>query len=327
MIPASDYTLDPVAGSVRAFTKDNGAGSSEMLMVDPGLLNVMDGFNVRITDIPEYAKGIEVLARSIATEGFYRHKPFTAFVGKSDDDSNTMFITDGHRRFAALEWLRENEPDKMPERVPVIVLPNGTSSTDMIVALFKTGEPLTPLETAINCKRLIGLGVEEEEIANRAGITKRYLSELLTLVAAPKKIINAVAAGKISATLAVQQIKANGKEAAKKIEGAIETATKRGKNKATQKDVDATERAAGTDKSAAAPKRGKWVSEKIEYEGKAGDTVAIDTIRAFSAFNAGDWYDLTDEKGTVVLTKGISVKMTVKTLDPPPSLEEAAADL
>lgn len=284
-------------GSPSALIKSGAAkearGAATLLMVSPGRLQVAEGFNIRNADTAAYREGIKTLADSIEAEGFYRHKPFVGVVTAPD---NQITITDGHRRLAAINLLRD-EGRPVPETVPVILNPSGTSLVDLTVALAKTGEGLTPMELAALCKRLQGLGVEDPEIARRVGITPKYFGNLMLLLSAPRKVQRMVAEGKVSATLAIDQLRTAGKDgAAVALTQAVAAAEAEGKERVTKKDV---------------VKRPKPDTETVELKFPRGTDVNVLKIgETVLSMLGGAWADHTERSGIMEATR--DVRLVVK---------------
>jgi ParB family transcriptional regulator, chromosome partitioning protein len=317
-VPKSDHEVELQAGVVKAAIKESGAKSGEMLMVPIAAIQVIDGFNVRITGTKEWTAGIEDLTNSIIQEGFYRDKPLTVYVGKDDEGANTFWLTDGHRRFEALTQAIARGADI--QTVPVIVKPAGTSLEDLTVAMAKTGEPLQPYEMAILCKRMVSYGREPDEIAKRLGITRRYVDDLLYLIGAPAKIRNLVVDGKLSATLAIKQLRSNPKTAVKTLTATAEKSAKDGKARITNRDLPKP--AAGP----AIPSARGIITEAFDFKARAGDSVKLDDIQLFQAICGGSWYSLTGKSGEVEIVEDIDIRVAVKR-KPKEAVMEGADDL
>ena len=221
------------AGTVKDAMKAVHAGSSDLWKVPVADIHVMPGFNVRL-DNEETRAHIEGLADSIATNGFYFDKPLAGYVA-SENGKDVIYISDGHCRLAAAKLAIERGAEI--KLLPVVVSPRGTSQEDLLVRLVTTnsGRPLTPMETAEVCKRLIGYGMTEAEIAKRLSFTPKYVADLLALIAAPVAVRQAVADGQVSATTAIKAVKEHGGEAGAVIGDAVATAKAAGKSRATQK--------------------------------------------------------------------------------------------
>jgi len=233
--PTTDTVIEGlVPGSVKAAMKDAGASSSDLWMVPYSQLRVIPGFNVRIRNA-EYLAHLNDIKNSITANGFYRDKPLEGYVGKDRNGNNAIFVTGGHTRHEAVGMAIEE--GHTIEAVPVIVKPQGTSQEDITVALVtgNKGRPLTPIETAIVCKRLQGFGLDNKAIADRLCFTKKYVDNLFELLAAPAAVRKLVEQGKVSASLAIEELKKDGKGAAKKLTEAVEVAEAGGKKKITKK--------------------------------------------------------------------------------------------
>jgi ParB family chromosome partitioning protein len=315
-VPKTDLDIELQAGAIKAASKEAGAKSAEMLMVPVSSVQVIEGFNVRITGTKDWDSKIEDLTNSIMTEGFYRDKPLSVFVGKDDKGANTFWLTDGHRRFEALNKAIERGAEI--EMVPVIVKPAGTSMEDLHVAMAKTGEPLQPYEMAILCKRMIGYGREPEEIAKRLSITRRYVDDLLFLIAAPAKIRNMVMDGRLAATLAIKQLRTNPKAAVKVLTATAEKSAKEGKDRITSRDIPKTS-------AAPTPSARGIVAEAFDFKAKAGDKVKLDDIQLFQGLCGGEWYSLTGKTNEIEIVEDIDIRIAVKRK--PKTQVEGADDL
>lgn len=234
--PTTDLVIDNlVPGSVKAAMKEVGASSSDLWMVPYSNIRTIPGFNVRVRNA-EYEAHVKSIKDSIKANGFYRDKPLEGYVAKEDGE-NVIYITGGHTRHEAAGLaIEEGAPI---EALPVIVKPAGTSQEDLTVALVtgNSGRPLTPIETAIVIKRLVGFGLDEKTIARRLGYGKKYVEDLLSLLSAPAAVRKMVEQGKVSATLAISELKKDPKEAAKKLTEAAKVVEASGKTKVTKKSL------------------------------------------------------------------------------------------
>jgi len=233
----TEFNLELTAGNMKAAMKESGATSSDLWKVPRASIRVIDGFNVRNSDDPEYVAHIRFLADSMKANGYYPDKPLSGFVAR-ENDQDVIYLSDGHSRLSAVD-LAVSEGCEIAT-IPVVVKPRGTSMEDLTVALFtsNTGKPLTPIETAAVCKRLVGFGMPEKTIAERLNLSKRYVDDLLALIGSPKAIRNLVTTGKVSATNAINAIHTHGDKAIAKLTAAVDTAQAAGGKKATAKHLD-----------------------------------------------------------------------------------------
>ena len=247
------------AGNVKDAMKAAGAGSGDLWKVPVADIHVMPGFNVRL-DNEETNTHIEGLAASILANGFYTDKPLAGYVA-SESGKDVIYISDGHCRLAAAKLAIERGAEI--KLLPVVVSPRGTSQEDLLVRLVTTnsGRPLTPMETAEVCKRLIGYGLTEAEIAKRLSFTPKYVADLLALIAAPVAVRQAVSDGQVSATTAIKAVKEHGGEAGAVIGDAVATAKAAGKTRATSKHFKKDETVGDKPRGATTAKRPHFDAE------------------------------------------------------------------
>lgn len=336
VIPASDFNVELVPGIAKDALSAAGAKAvaSAVHMIPVGALRVIDGFNVRVTGTKDYESGIAELTNSILSEGFYKDKPLVGYAGK-DGEESVIYLTDGHRRLEAVKKAIAGGANEI-EAVPVIVKPASTNMVDLTVALAKTGTALSPYELSIIVKRLIGYGADESMVAQRLGVTKRYVSDLMVLQGAPTKVRNMVMGGQVSATLAIQALREDPAAAEKKLAEAVKVAKSLGLDRATNKHVGAAPRTGGkpanndgepaeraTHKN---PKPGKAGNFKLTIKGKAGDKLKMTEISLFAGVQKGAWYTPAEDGKTVVLTQAINLKITGTFGDTVAPVEPAAPD-
>lgn len=224
-----------VSGAVKAAMDTAAATKSDMYKVPIGNIHVIPGFNVR-ADTPDYREHISNLAKLILENGFRSDKPLSGYVA-AEGGQNVVYITDGHSRLEAAKLAIAN--GAAIEALPVVVSPKGTSKEDLIVGLVvsNTGRPLTPLETAEVCNRLVVCGWKESKIAAKLGFSARYVSDLLTLLSAPKALRDMVSNGTVSATLAIEEFTKAPEEAVANLKAGLAVVQAKGGTKVTKKHV------------------------------------------------------------------------------------------
>jgi ParB-like chromosome segregation protein Spo0J len=292
------------AGSVKGMAKDTGSKSAEFWMVPYKELRIADGFNVRVHD-KDYQAHIDWLSGQMRENGYKRDKPMTGYVAK-EDGKNVVYITDGHSRYAAIEKARAAGAEI--ELIPVIVHPPGTSAEDLTVALVtaNAGRPLSPFELATVCKRLQGYGHDDKSIAKKLGYTVPYVKNLFELLAAPRAVRDMVTSGKVSATLAVQTIKAHGKDASAVLKAGATEAEAKGKAKVTGKHVKKAStpaKPAKPGKKQAAPAQAETTQAALPLDG--ADDAAVDLIQRMADYIrtvrvGNDAQDLLDAADAIV---------------------------
>lgn len=229
--PMTDFDAHLVAGSVKKAMSDVKASSRDLWQVHLGDIRILENFNVRVKD-QGYHDHIRSLANSMLAEGYYQDKPLAGYVAK-EGDRQVIYITDGHCRFAAAS-LAVQEGAEI-ERLPVVVSAQGTSMEDLTVALVRSnsGKPLTPFEVGVVCKRLSRFGWSPAEIAKRLDLTSTYVDGLLMLIAAPLEIREMVQNSQVSASTAIDALRAHGSGALAFLQAGLERAKASGKSRAT----------------------------------------------------------------------------------------------
>lgn len=252
-IPSAKLVIDLTRGNLKvAMASAEATNPHALWMVPYDQIRIIPGFNTRIRT-PAYEARVEWLTNSIMENGFYQNCPLTGFVAR-EDGKDVIYLTGGHRRHeAAGRAIKLGAPI---EALPMVMKPKGTSMIDLSIELDTENEsdPLTPMEKAINIKRLIGYGLDEATIAKRLGYTSKYVSDLLTLVAAPKVVQDMIALGQVSSTLALHTLNEHGSQAANVLKEAIKEAEATGKTKATGKHVKKAT-------AASKPPKPKWPKE------------------------------------------------------------------
>lgn len=259
-----NFELELVPGAVKSAMA--GVKSADLWKVPRDRIKVMPGFNVRVQN-DDHAAQVRFIAESMKANGYFPDKPLAGFVAREDGE-NVIYVTDGHTRLEAVD-LANAEGAEILE-IPVVTKPAGTSMEDLTVALVVSneGRNLTPFEVAVVCKRLIGYGMTEDEIARRIGKTRAYVGNLLLLVSAPRAVTTMVQQGQVSASLAVEAVKAHGKDAAQALTEGLKAAQEKGKDKVTNKHMPkpaAKAKAQGTAPSATAQAGNPLLGKGIKW--------------------------------------------------------------
>lgn len=84
-------------------------------------------------------------------------------------------------------------------------------------------------------KKLLDLGWSQKDIAAKSGMTGGRISQILELMTMPEPIKAMVAAGEVSASMAIQTVKAEGAKATEKLTTAVTAAKAEGKTRAMPK--------------------------------------------------------------------------------------------
>lgn len=183
------------------------------------------GFNVRTLDDAFWA-GIKQFAEYIAAGGTYPPLEVRPRPGGG------VYLVEGHRRRLALIMARD------VLRAPIewvnVVAFNGNDADRVVrIATSATQQPLTPLEMAQVYKRLAAFGLSADDIAGKVGKTRQHVDQLLILANANTDVHKLVAAGGVSAAVAVDITRKHGENAGKIISDELAKAKAAGKGKVT----------------------------------------------------------------------------------------------
>jgi ParB family chromosome partitioning protein len=309
--PSADYPLDIADGKVKDAVAATGATNTNMMMVAPDQLTILDGFNLRITGTPDYEAGIREIAESIKANGFYRDKPFSVKIVGFDDGSSGFAIMDGHRRYAALQIALLEAPGCV-EQVPIVEVRKGTTMADALIAMMQTGVGLTAYEKSLGVSRLVKAGLDEAQIAQRLGMSKQYVGNLIVLCSMPLKIRNMVQEGKVSASAAVREFQADPRTAVARLSEGLETAKARGKEKAAPKDIKGaskpTKDTAATKAGGAKPgPKPNPLKTEFLFQKAAGDIVTFGEAGPFTGFGGGEWFMLGEKENTIVILQDVKI--------------------
>lgn len=237
-IPASEYSLDFVLGSIKgALERGMGANSRDLWMPsvkEIDKIHVMDGLNVRVNDADLQAH-IRKIADSMKVNGFKASKPLEVFVVEQKDGSSVCYLADGHCRLAALR-IALAEGAKILN-IPIVTLPTkGIGLQDIIAGLYtsNTGKPLTTFETALVCKRLAGFNWTSAQIGEKLVFGAEYVDQLLEVVSAPISIVTMIQNGECSVGLALDMLRKHRGGAVDVLKQGLESAKRAGKKSVTK---------------------------------------------------------------------------------------------
>lgn len=220
---------------MKAGIKEIQVGRSDTFQVLVEDIVVKPGLNCRDPRDPQHAEHLAMLRQSIRAVGV--KEPLTVYM-----EDGKAVITDGHfRHEAALLAIADGAPIVS---LPVKLEPKGSGEADRVFSqvVRNSGKRLTPFEQGIVFKKLLDFGWEEVEIAEKLGISRTHVSNMVELQGAPQAIADMVKGGKVAAGLALKTMKAADSEdaATATLQQAVETAESKGKAKATPKHVRAT---------------------------------------------------------------------------------------
>ena len=237
----ANQKLELIPGNAKKGLRAIGS-ASDMYMVTPGNIRVIEDFNPRVKDRIYWEgdeeagiEGIIDLAKSMKQNGFYRHKPLAGYVALVDG-VEVVFLTEGHRRLdAALYWMNNlGGPEDL--QVPLVSSPRGTNMLDLNYALFQSNrsEDFRPFEKCIWVKRMHTMyGQTEASISSKTGLSLSFIRSALIVVSAPDDIAMMVQQGRISVTSAADAVMEHKEKVVEVLKQAEANSIANGKRKIT----------------------------------------------------------------------------------------------
>lgn len=230
-----NFELQLAQGSIKKAMQQAGAKSRDLWQVERDHIHVLPNFNVRLTNTERYKKKIRYLADSMKKEGYIQSKALEGYVADVDG-KQIIYLTDGHGRLEAYD-LAVSEGAELG-RLPMVIVPPGTSQEDLQVSLYRHnegGEKLAPYELALLCKRLSKMGMDTKEIADRLEIGEKYTDDLLALMSADIKLREMVMNDLVAAGIAIEMLRKHGIKAAQVLQAELDKVQGTGGKKLTKK--------------------------------------------------------------------------------------------
>lgn len=213
--------------------RDNPAivSKRDFFTVDPRLLKVVPGYNVRDLTTPQAIVALDDLKRSIVENGV--RIPLEVRI-----DGEDLFVVAGHRRLAAV-MAAISEGHEITA-IPVVPEPKGMNDVERTIGLVvsNSGEPLTALELAEIVRRLLAFGWTNDQIAKRLGWkSAQRVTDYISLLSAGGDVQSMLRSGEVSVSTAAKIIKSEGSEAGETLRKAHDVAKASGKTKITAKSI------------------------------------------------------------------------------------------
>jgi len=195
--------------------KDLAEGTKDLYMLSPAIITEEAGWNARIEG-PELDAHIRQLADSIKEIGV--QEPVTVY-----QKNDTIILTNGHCRLMAVKLAISEGAEILS--IPCRVEERHANDADRVLSMItrNSGKPLSQLEQSSVVKRLIAFGWKTSQIAQKTGFSVTHVQDLLILGGATAEVSQMVAAGEVSATTAIKQVKKHGDKAAGRLQEAAKT--------------------------------------------------------------------------------------------------------
>lgn len=210
----------------------NKTKNTDLFLIDPRNIVVVDGFNVRrdfdLDELKEQIKAKGVL------------NPLTVIAFKDESGHDKYKLVDGERRYRATMLAIEEGAD-----IPYVraIKTRGDSSTEELYIqqmMRNEGKRFTEYECAIMFRRFKEeFGYNQLEIADKFKKSPAFISKCLSLLDLPPYIQEKIAKGELSAKAAKEIASSYGSEdeQVKAAKTAVDDAHEQGRSTATNKEV------------------------------------------------------------------------------------------
>jgi ParB/RepB/Spo0J family partition protein len=212
--------------------KDAAITTKDAFLIDPRIIIIEPGFNIRDFSLQENIAHVRWLADSIKQSGVLQAITIRYVDGQ-------VFLVDGECRVRAARLAMEEGCDL--KGILALAESRGMNEAERVLSLItrNSGKNVNALEEAVAFARLLKFNWTEAEIAQKSGLSRAHIASRLMLHEAPNDLQRMIGEEKVSPTEAVIEIRAHGsKEATAVISEAVDIAHKQGKKKATRKHID-----------------------------------------------------------------------------------------
>ncbi len=190
-----------------------GVKKKDIYSVDPALLEEEEGFNLRDYDDPEVIEHIEGFAHSYLTGKFV--PPLLVRT-----EGGRILVVEGHcRRRGAL--LARERGAVLPF-LPALGFTGNDRERVEVMLQSAEGLKLKPLNVAFGYLRLKRMGCENGEIAERHRKTGSHVEQMLLLAQANSDVHALVREGRVTATTAIEAVRAHREKAGEFLKAKLE---------------------------------------------------------------------------------------------------------
>lgn len=209
-------------------------GNKTIRRTDSGMLiklddiHVREGFNDRRPS-EKLEAHIERLKRAIMAGNPIPHLQVVA------NEPEGVRVIDGHCRREA--YIRARAEGAPVEWIGIVQFKGDEAQQVAFISASASSLALEPIERANNYRRLRAFNWTEQQIAESQGRDVEHVRRYLDLADAPVEVKAMVAAGEVSATRAVREVRKEGEAAVPKLKAQVQEAKAQGKRKVTDATV------------------------------------------------------------------------------------------
>ena len=198
--------------------------TSKLFNVDPRLIVVIDGFNIRPIDMNHVASIESSYANMADIDAL------TVYV-----ENNEIKLIDGHHRLTAIMNLINKGIDIIS--VPVKEFKGNNAERVALMITSQQGLKATPLQLGIGYRRLVQFGHTTKQISLIVGKSVQHVADMIKLAESDTEVQDMVKDGDVAAHIALAAVKEHGSEAGKVLKEKLTKVKAEGKTKVTAKTV------------------------------------------------------------------------------------------
>jgi ParB family chromosome partitioning protein len=191
----------------------------------PDAIRIIDGFNLRDVNAPDYREDIESLKAHLLRGGKVPALEVCLSV-----DGLGVDVVDGHRRTEAYREIMA--AGKNIEWIRIEPFEGNDAERHARILTSQDSRKLRPLELAEGYRRMKALfGMSNEEVGQMVGKTRQHIEQMLLLASAPHAVQTMVRAGEVSASAAIDAVREHGEGSAQILGAAKDIAAASGQKK------------------------------------------------------------------------------------------------
>ena len=209
--------------ALAAHSDETGVKKTDLYRIPPAIIMEEEGFNERDYDDPEVEE--QILGFE---ESYFNGTPYVPpLIVRIDPQTGTVLLIDGHQRLrGAKRAIQRGAPIKHLDCLP---FRGGDDERIMLMLTSAQGLKLKPLGVASSYLRLHRMGKKVSDIAKHINRTQTHVESMLTLATANMDVREMVRLGTVSATMAIEAVRAHGEKAGEFLQSKFKEAKAQGK--------------------------------------------------------------------------------------------------
>ena len=208
--------------ALAAHSSETGVKKTDLYRIPPEKIFEEDGFNERDYDDPEVEEQIRGFE-----EAYFNGTYVPPLIVRIDSQTGTVMLIDGHQRLrGAKRAIARGAPI---EHLDCLPFRGGNDERILLMLTSAQGLKLKPLGVASSYLRLTRMGKTVADIAKHINRTTTHVESMLTLATANMDVRVMVREGTVSATMAIEAVRAHGEKAGEFLQKKFKEAKAQGK--------------------------------------------------------------------------------------------------